>query len=76
LNQQGKTKMIKGINSIINDHMDNAAEVIAGKIEYKQIVLDQFEEKGDTARVAALKSDIEEMTLAMNVIKKHCGCWA
>ena len=68
--------MIKDKNSILNDLMDNAVQLIAGKIQYTQVVLEQFEEKNDAERVKALNADIEEMTQAMNTIKKRSGCWA
>lgn len=68
--------MIKCKNTILNELMDNAAELIKGKIQYTTIVLEQFEEKGDKLRVQSLQSEIEEMTLAMKVITKRSGSWA
>jgi hypothetical protein len=68
--------MAKDKNTILNDLMDNAAELMAGKIQYTQIVLEQFQEKGDTERIATLTADIAEMTAAMKTITKRSGCWA
>lgn len=68
--------MIKCKNTILNELMDNAAELIAGQIQFTQLVLEQFQEKNDTARVEALTIDIKEMTQAMEAIQKRSGCWA
>ncbi|MBE8232321.1 MAG: hypothetical protein HAW67_01200 [Endozoicomonadaceae bacterium] len=68
--------MIKCKNTILNELMDNAVELMAAKINYTQIVLEQFKEKNDTARVETLTTEIDEITLAINTIKKRSGCWA
>jgi hypothetical protein len=70
------TMAIKGKDTILNGLMDSAASLIAAKIEYNKLVLEQFQEKGDTARIEALSAAIDEMTMAMNVIEKWSGCWA
>jgi hypothetical protein len=56
--------------------MANAAELIIAKIEYEEIVLEQFIEKGDKARVDRILKNIEEMSAAKNTIIKFSGCWA
>jgi hypothetical protein len=63
-------------NTILNEMMANAAELIIAKIEYEEIVLEQLIEQGDKARVDRLQANIEEMTAAKDTIIKFSGCWA
>lgn len=68
--------MAKCKNTILNEMVENTAEVMLGKIEYLEIVRDQFEKKDDKARVANLNADIAEMRAAVATIHKFSGCWA
>lgn len=67
---------MKDKSHILNDLMASAASLIEAKIEFTKIVRDQFIEKGNTTRTESLTKDIEEMTQAMNTIRKRLGCWA
>lgn len=68
--------MAKGKDTILNEMMANAAEIIKGKVEFNNIVLEQFRTKGDDTRVKAIQVLNDEMTSAMETIQRYAGCWA
>ena len=47
--------MIRDKNTIINELVDSAADVMEAKAEYNKLVAEQFEKKGDMERVQRLR---------------------
>lgn len=66
---------MKDKNTIINQMIMNAADVMEAKIEYNEIVVEMFEEKGDTERVKNLRDLNVRIAAAIATIRENDGCW-
>ena len=63
-------------NTIINELVDNAAEVMEAKAEYNELVAEQFEKKGDMERVQRLREINTRIADAVALMRDWAGSWA
>lgn len=76
--------MAKGNHTIINEMMQNAAEVIKNKIEYNNLVIQQLEEKEaaeftskfTSFTLMRLREENAKNAAAVAHIEENAGCWA
>ena len=70
---------MKDKNTIINEIVDNASEILEQKKEYNKIVIELLEEKKQTDNIHTintLKEDNTKITEAIILMRKYSGCWA
>lgn len=66
----------KGKDTIINEMVVNAADVMEAKAEYFEMVAAQFDEKGDTVTAAHWRRHIPGIVAAVALIRENAGCWS
>ena len=65
----------KDKNSIINQIVSNAADVMEAKAEEEEMIADLFEGKGDHERASKLRDRIKCTTEAVALMRANAGCW-
>ena len=63
-------------NTILNELVANAAELMENHADYNEIVAEQFEEKGDMERVERLRRLNKRIAEAVELMREYAGCWA
>lgn len=68
---------MKDKNTILNEMMDNAAEIIEAKIDYILLVIQKINQRANMADIKAiLEADVEKMRCARDIIVEYSGSWA
>lgn len=67
---------MKDKNTIINEIMANAADIMEAKLDYIELVAKQFEDKGNAEQAARCRKDIPRIKAAVELMREYGGCWA
>lgn len=68
--------MAKDKNTIINQLVGNAADVMENKMDYNEIVAEMMDEKGDHACAKRLRDMNTNIAAAVELMRENGGCWA
>lgn len=63
-------------SQIINMIVQHAADIMASKADYLEIVAEQFEAKQDHRRAELFREDIQGILQAVELMRKLHGGWA
>jgi len=68
--------MLKDNSTIINELVFNASVVMENKIEYLELVAEQFEKKGDFKQATSWRRNIPTIKTAVEIMREMDGAWA
>lgn len=67
---------MKDKNTIINEIVGNAADVMAAKLDFNECVAEQMERKGNTDVASRLRAQNARIADAVALMREFGGCWA
>jgi hypothetical protein len=68
--------MGKDKNTIINEMINNTADVMEAKADYNECVAEQMEQKGKVETAERLREMNKRIMGAVALIRENAGCWA
>ena len=68
--------MTKYKSTIINEIVMNAADIMESKIEFNELVIQQYEKIGQRGcQIGVFKQENRETRQAIEHMRKNAGCW-
>lgn len=67
---------MKDRNTILNDMVMQATDIMEMKIDYFLIMVEQYEFKGDPVRAAHYQNELDQTQEVVDFIRERVGCWA
>jgi len=67
--------ILKSANTILNELVDSAADVMEAKIDHLEWLAHTFAAKDDNERLAKVRADLPAMKAAVEIMREYSGSW-
>lgn len=67
---------MKDKTRILNEMVEHAADIMELKMEYQQLMIEQYIEKGDIGRLEHWQNEHNKTEECVNFMRDRGGCWA